>query len=104
MDWLLLILAGFAEIAFATSLKLSEQFSKVVPTVSFIIFLMLSFYLMTKAMNTIPIGTVYAVWTGIGAAGTAIIGIYFFNEPLSVLRVLFISLLLVSILGLKICS
>ncbi len=102
MPWIFLILAGIAEIAFAICLKFSNQFTRLVPTVLFILFAAISFFFMTNAMKSIPMGTVYAVWTGIGAAGTIILGVLFFNEPLSLSRGAFLLLLLISIIGLKV--
>ncbi|XPV83967.1 MAG: DMT family transporter [Halarcobacter sp.] len=85
-------------------LKLTENFTKLIPTVVFIIFAILSFYSLTKAIETIPVGTAYSVWTGIGAFGTIIIGIVFFNEPATLLRLFFLFTLIASIIGLKLVS
>ncbi len=104
MSWILLILAGFFEVGFTTCLKLSEGFTKLWPSVFFLIFSFTSFFLLTRAMKTIPLGTAYAVWTGLGAFGTALIGIYFFNEPAAFMRLFFLGLLIVSIIGLKLVS
>jgi quaternary ammonium compound-resistance protein SugE len=104
MSWVYLFAAGVFEIGFTTFLKLSDNFSKLWPTIGFLVFSIASFLFLAKAMNTIPLGTAYAVWTGIGAFGTAIIGIYFFNDPLNLLRVVFLTLLLVSVVGLKLVS
>lgn len=104
MSWVYLVTAGFFEIGFTTFLKLSDNFSKLWPTVGFFIFSIVSFFLLAKAMNTIPLGTAYAVWTGIGAFGTVIIGICFFNDPLNLLRIVFLALLLSSVVGLKLVS
>lgn len=104
MSWVYLVTAGVFEIGFTTFLKLSDNFSKLWPTIGFFIFSIASFFLLAKAMNTIPLGTAYAVWTGIGAFGTVIIGICFFNDPLNLLRIVFLSLLLVSVVGLKLVS
>lgn len=104
MAWLLLILAGLFEIGFTTSLKLSQNFSNVKWTILFFISITLSFLLLNKAIQTIPIGTAYAVWTGIGAAGTVIAGILFFKEPADFWRIFFIMLLIGAILGLKLVS
>ncbi|MCZ6902136.1 MAG: multidrug efflux SMR transporter [Rickettsia endosymbiont of Ixodes persulcatus] len=101
MYWLLLIIAGLFEIAFAISLKYSDGLTKLKPTLLFIFFGALSFTCLAKTLNKIPIGTAYAVWTGIGAAGTAILGIFIFNEPISILRLFFITTLIISIIGLK---
>jgi len=101
MSWIYLILAGLAEIGFATFLKLSEQFTKLIPSVGFVLFGALSFYLMGKAMKDISMPLVYSVWSGIGIAGIALIEIVFFNEPLNFVKIFFIFLILVGILGLK---
>lgn len=101
MYWLLLILAGLFEIAFVISLRYSDGLTKLKPTVAFIFFGALSFTCLAKTLGKIPMGTAYAVWTGIGAAGTVILGILVFNEPVSILRLFFITTLIVSIIGLK---
>lgn len=104
MAWAFLIAAGLCEVTFAYFLKASEGFSKTTPTILFFGFSVLSFYLLTKAMATIPLGTAYAVWTGIGALGTAIVGIIFFKDPATLARIFFLGLLLTSIVGLKLVS
>ncbi|CDG50003.1 DMT family transporter [Cardinium endosymbiont of Bemisia tabaci] len=101
MYWILLIMAGLFEIAFSISLKYSNGLTKLKPTIFFIFFGALSFICLSKTLNKIPIGTAYAVWTGIGSAGTAILGILIFNEPISILRLFFITTLIVSIIGLN---
>ncbi|GGD44537.1 multidrug transporter [Malaciobacter pacificus] len=102
--WTYLIIAGLLEIGFASMIKLTENFTKIFPTILFILFAMASFYMLTKAIESIPIGTAYAVWTGIGAIGTVIVGIVFYNDPVSFLRLFFISMLIFSIVGLKLVS
>lgn len=104
MSWVYLFTAGVFEVGFTTFLKLSENFSKLWPTIGFLVFSIASFLFLAKAMNTIPLGTAYAVWTGIGAFGTAVVGIYFFNDPLSLLRAFFLTLLVASVVGLKLVS
>ena len=104
MAWILLLVAGLFEIGFTTCLKLSDGFTKVVPSVCFVAFAVVSFGLLTVAMKSIPLGTAYAVWTGIGAAGTAAIGFAFFKDPISFWRVFFIAVLVGSIIGLKLVS
>jgi quaternary ammonium compound-resistance protein SugE len=101
MAWVYLIVAGFFEVCFTTSLKLSNNFSNKWWSGVFLISISLSFYFLNKATQTIPLGTGYAVWTGIGAVGTVIIGIFFFNEPAYFWRMFFIFLLIGSIIGLK---
>ena len=104
MAWLYLILGGFFEIGFTTCLKLSNNFSNLKWSIGFFICITLSFILLNKAVQTLPIGTAYAVWTGIGAAGSVIIGMYLFKEPSDFWRLFFLFLLISSILGLKLVS
>ncbi|WP_109695239.1 DMT family transporter [Chitinophaga deserti] len=105
MAWLFLVLGGLFEIGFTISLKYSENFSKLWPSISFVVCITLSFFLLNKAINNgLPIGTAYAVWTGIGAAGTAIAGMLFFKEPASAMRLVFLVMLIGSIIGLKFVS
>lgn len=102
--WIYLILAGALEIGFASMIKLTENFTKLVPTIIFFVFAVGSFYALTKAVESIPIGTAYAIWTGIGAFGTILIGIVFYNEPAGYLRLFFLFTLVSSIIGLKLVS
>lgn len=107
MNWILLIIAGLFEVGFASCLGKAKETSgteSVWWLVGFIISLTLSMILLYKASLTIPIGTAYAVWTGIGAVGTVIMGIAFFKEPADFWRILFITTLIISIIGLKISS
>jgi quaternary ammonium compound-resistance protein SugE len=105
MAWLLLVLAGLFEIGFTISLKFSENFSRLWPSISFLVCITLSFFLMNKAINNgIPIGTAYAIWTGIGAAGTVVAGILLFKEPAAFWRLFFLFMLIGSIIGIKIVS
>src|SRR5262249_19390190 len=101
MAWIYLILASACEIAFAGSLKLTDNFSNLKWTVAFILFYVMSIVLLNKSIQTIPIGTAYAVWTGIGALGTALIGIFYFKEPHTFWRIFFLCTLILSIAGLK---
>src|SRR5690242_8877747 len=101
MAWFYLLVAGLFEVSFTTSLKLSENFSKKGWALLFFVSISLSFYFLNRAIQVIPIGTAYAVWTGIGAVGTVLVGIIFFSEPSDFWRMLFIFLLIGSILGLK---
>ncbi len=102
--WAYLLLAGVLEVGFASMLKLTENFTKLYPTLIFLVFAVSSFYCLTKATNSIPIGTAYAVWTGIGAVGTILIGIFFYKEPASMMRLFFLFTLIASIIGLKLVS
>ncbi len=104
MAWFYLVLAGLFEVAFTTSLKLSNNFTNLRWSIGFFISITLSFVLLNKAVQTIPMGTGYAVWTGIGAVGTTIVGIILFKEPSDFWRMLFLTLLIGSILGLKLVS
>lgn len=104
MAWIYLIIAGFFEVAFTTSLKLSNNFSDKLWAFLFVVSITLSFYFLNKAIQIIPMGTAYAVWTGIGAVGTAVVGILYFKEPSDFWRMFFIILLIGSIFGLKVVS
>lgn len=104
MTWIILIIAGLFEVGFTTCLKLSNNFTNLPWSVGFFISITLSFLLLNKAIQTIPIGTAYAVWTGIGAVGTAIMGIWLYKEPSDFWRLFFIFLLIGSIVGLKAVS
>lgn len=104
MAWFYLIIAGLFEVAFTTSLKLSDNFVNKGWAVLFVISISLSFYFLNKAIQTIPMGTAYAVWTGIGAVGTVIVGILLFRESTDFWRIFFLFVLISSILGLKFVS
>lgn len=104
MSWVYLVFAGLLEIVWASFMKLSDGFSKLGYSTVTIICMIASFYLLSQATKTLPLGTAYAIWTGIGALGAVIVGIFFFKEPLSSQRLIFASLLLVGIIGLKVTS
>lgn len=107
MNWILLIIAGLFETGFATCLGKAKETSGSTATwwiVGFFVCLIISMLLLYKASQTLPIGTAYAVWTGIGAVGTVIVGILVFKEPADFWRVLFLSTLICSIIGLKVVS
>ena len=104
MPWLLVITAGFFEVAFATLLKLSNSFTRIWPTIGFAICAILSFGLLSSALRYLPIGTAYAVWTGIGAAGTVVVGILFLRESSDLVRLLSITLIIVGVVGLRFSS
>ncbi|KAA0239934.1 MAG: quaternary ammonium compound efflux SMR transporter SugE [Ignavibacteriales bacterium] len=104
MAWIYLFIAGLFEISWAIGLKYTDGFTKFLPSVFTIIGMILSFYFLSNAIKIIPIGTAYAIWTGIGAVGTAILGIILFNESKELLRIFFIFLIVVGIVGLKIFS
>ncbi|HEY4650268.1 MAG TPA: multidrug efflux SMR transporter [Pontibacter sp.] len=104
MAWIYLIVAGLFEIGFTTCLKLSENFTQLKWSAGFFVCISASFFLLNKAIQDIPIGTAYAVWTGIGAVGTVIVGITLYKEPSDFWRLFFIFLLIGSIIGLKLVS
>ena len=104
MTWFLLALAGLFEIAWAIGLKYSQGFTKLIPSVFTIISLLASMGLLSYCVKYLPIGTAYGIWTGIGAAGTALLGMVLFNEPKDALRFFFIFLILAGITGLKLVS
>ena len=101
MAWTYLMLAGLFEVGFASTLKLTENFTRLWPTLIFSICILLSFFLLNRALRDIPIGTAYAVWTGVGAAGTALVGILIYKEPATALRLFFLATLIGSVIGLK---
>ncbi len=101
MAWILIVIAGLFETGFAVALKESDGFSKLVPTVLFVVFASASFLLLTLALRDLPVGTAYAVWTGIGAAGTAIVGIVVLGEPAAALRLVCIALIAAGAVGLQ---
>lgn len=104
MPWIYLVIAGLLEIGWAVGLKYTEGFSKLWPSVATLCAMVASFALLAAALKTIPVGTGYAVWTGIGAAGTAIIGMAFLGEPRDLLRVACILLILAGVVGLRLAS
>ena len=104
MAWLLLVLAGIFEIGMAVSLKASDGFTNVRASVAFGIFAVLSFGLLATAVRDLPIGTAYAVWTGIGAAGTALLGVALLGESATPLRLGSIVLIVAGVVGLRVAS
>jgi quaternary ammonium compound-resistance protein SugE len=101
MVWLILLLAGLMEIAWAIGLKYTDNFTRLVPSVLTLTAMAISVWLLSLAMKTLPVGTAYAVWTGIGAVGTVIFGIVLFNEPATLSRFLCIGMIIAGIAGLK---
>jgi quaternary ammonium compound-resistance protein SugE len=104
MAWIYLLIAGLMEIGWAVGLKYTEGFTRFWPSVATIGAMIVSFFFLSQALKTIPVGTGYAVWTGIGAAGTAILGIILFNESREILRMLCLLLIVIGIVGLKLAS
>lgn len=104
MSWLILFVAGLFEIAWAVGLKLSDNFSKPIPAAFTVIALVISLVLLGLAMRTLPLGTAYAVWTGIGAVGTVVVGILWFHDPFTFTRMICVAMIVGGILGLKLTS
>ena len=104
MSWLLLVAAGLFEVAWAVGLKYTEGFTRPGPTTLVVAAMVASVWLLGIALRTIPVGTGYAVWTGIGAVGTAILGMFLFDEPRDALRVGCILLIVAGIVGLKLVT
>lgn len=104
MAWLILVIAGIFEVIWAIGLKYSYGFTKLFPSSMTLGGMVISFYLLSLAAKSLPIGTAYAVWTGIGAFGAVLLGIFLFNEPVNIIRIVFLCLILVGIFGLKLTS
>jgi quaternary ammonium compound-resistance protein SugE len=104
MSWLILLIAGLFEIAWAVGLKYSEGFTRLWPTVGTVLAMTISVWLLGLAMKTLPVGTAYAVWVGVGAVGTALLGIVLFGESATVGRLLSLLLILSGIVGLKLAT
>lgn len=101
MNWLILVIAGLFEVAWAIGLKYTDGFTRLWPTVGTLFAMVLSVALLGFAMKTLPVGTAYAIWVGIGAIGTAILGIILFDEPAHTARLLSLTLIFAGIIGLK---
>jgi quaternary ammonium compound-resistance protein SugE len=104
MDWIILFIAGLFETAWAIGLKYTDGLTRLWPSVGTLIAMIISVVLLGIAMKNLPVGTAYAVWTGIGAVGTVILGIVLFNEPVNVGRIFSIILIIAGIIGLKFVS
>lgn len=104
MAWIYLLVAGLFEIGYTTAIRYTDGFTKIVPVAVFVLCLALSLYCFERSTRGIPLGTAYAIWGGIGAAGTAIIGVIAYQEPLTAARAFFILTLIGSILGLKLVT
>ncbi|MDF3821640.1 SMR family transporter [Leptospira sp. 96542] len=103
-SWIFLFIAGILEICWAIGLKYTNGFTKLIPSIFTILTLTGSMYLLAKTSQFLPIGTAYGVWVGIGALGAATLGIFLFNESASPIRIFFLFLLLISIIGLKLTA
>lgn len=104
MPWLILFVAGLLEVVWALMLKQSEGFSKPGPTAVFVIALLLSMFLLSQALKSLPVGTAYAVWTGIGAAGTAILGMLLLGESRDIVKLVSLVMIVAGIIGLRLSS
>jgi quaternary ammonium compound-resistance protein SugE len=104
MKWLLLVIAGLLEVGWAVGLKYSQGFTKLVPSVFTVLGMIASFYFLSLALRSLPLGTAYAIWTGIGAVGTVVLGIILFKEPVDFIRLICIGFIIIGIIGLKISS
>ncbi len=104
MAWVYLFIAGIAEIGWALGMKYTEGFTKPVPTILTLAVMAISVVFLALAVKQLPLGTAYAVWTGIGTLGTVLLGIWLFNEPSDLIRMSCIGLIIVGIVGLKVVS
>ena len=104
MPWLHLIIAGLLEVAWAIGLKQTDGWTRLWPSVTTALLMMASFFFLSLALRSLPLGTAYAIWTGIGAVGTALIGIIVFDEPRTAARLVCIVLIVAGIVGLKLTS
>jgi quaternary ammonium compound-resistance protein SugE len=104
LAWLVLLVAGLCEVAWAIGLKYTEGFTRLLPSALTLVAMAISVILLGWSLKTLPVGTAYAVWTGIGAVGTALLGMLLFNEPRDVARLVCIGLIVAGILGLKLVT
>jgi quaternary ammonium compound-resistance protein SugE len=104
MKWFVLVIAGLFEVGWAIGLKYSQGFTKLVPSILTIAGTVASFYFLSLALKSLPLGTAYAIWTGIGTVGTVILGIILFKESMDIIRLICIGLIVVGIVGLKLAS
>jgi quaternary ammonium compound-resistance protein SugE len=104
MAWIYLLIAGLFEVGWAISIKYSQGFTRLGPSVATIALMILSFGFLSRALRTLPLGTAYTIWTGIGAIGTVFLGIILFQEPIEVRRLTCIGLILIGVIGLRLVS
>ena len=104
LGWIFLIASGIIDVAWAASMKKANGFAEPIWSAVSLVLLAAFVFLLTKALQVLPIGNAYAVWTGIGAAGAVLVGIVFFNEPVSALRLIFIAIIIVGIIGLNLTT
>jgi len=101
MAWIQLFIAGMFEVVWATSLKYADGFTKLVPSIITVAGMLVSFYFLSQATKSLPLGTSYAIWTGIGAVGSVIVGMLLFGEPITLIRIVFLLCIITGIIGLK---
>ncbi|QED49435.1 DMT family transporter [Cytobacillus dafuensis] len=101
MSWIFLLIAGIAEVGSVISLKQADGFKKLLPTISCVIFGSLSFYFLSLSLISLPVGTAYAIWTGIGSVGSVLAGMIFFKEPRSLIRIFLIMCIVTGVIGIK---
>ncbi len=104
MAWIILVIAGLLEVCWAIGLKYTEGFTRLWPTVGTVLAMVLSIWLLGIAMKSLPVGTAYSVWVGVGAVGTVILGIVLFGEPANAARVISVALIIAGIIGLKLAT
>ena len=104
MAWVILVIAGLLEVCWAIGLKYTEGFTRLWPTVGTVLAMVLSIWLLGIAMKSLPVGTAYSVWVGVGAVGTVILGIILFSEPANAARVISVALIIAGIIGLKLAT
>ncbi|MCG3671484.1 quaternary ammonium compound efflux SMR transporter SugE [Aliarcobacter butzleri] len=104
MSWGILVLAGIFEIFWAVGLKYTDGFTKLIPSLFTIIAMLISFWLLSLSLKTLPLGTAYAVWVGIGTIGTVIAGIMLFGDSINIIRIISIAFIILGIIGLKITT
>jgi quaternary ammonium compound-resistance protein SugE len=104
MNWLILFIAGLFEMAWAIGLKYTEGFTRLWPTVWTVMAMIISLWLLGIAMKSLPVGTAYSVWVGVGAVGTVILGIVLFGEPANAARIISVALIIAGIIGLKLAT
>lgn len=104
MNWIILLTAGLFEIAWAIGLKYTEGFTRLWPTVGTLAAMAISVWMLGIAMKTLPVGTAYAIWVGVGAVGTVILGVVLFDEPVNALRIGSVALIILGLVGLKLAT
>jgi Membrane transporters of cations and cationic drugs len=104
MEWIYLVVAGIFEVGWATGLKYSNGFTRIVPSVLTIVGIFTSFYFLSLSLKNLPLGNAYAIWTGIGTVGTVVLGVILFKEPIDIMRIICITFIVGGIIGLKLIS